>query len=281
MNSSHTQIRDQQKEVWNKFSGGWQKWNQFAMNWLSPVGKEIIANLHLTENDQVLDIAAGTGEPGLSIAKIVKNGKVIVTDLSDDMLVHARVNAREMGIYNFDTQACDVCELPFLENSFDALSCRFGFMFFPDMQIAADEMARVTKPGGRVATSVWNIPERNLWITAIMGTIAKNMELPAPPHNAPGMFRCAKPGFIEEVFKNAGLKNVGSSEVSFTLNAGDPDTYWSFMNEVAAPVVAALAKADNETTQKIKTEVYKLLHDRFPEGNMSIPCSAIVIYGEK
>ena len=193
------EIREQQKKSWNKFSGGWKKWDELTMNFLKPMGDEIIASISPSGTNKILDIAAGTGEPGLTIATMLQAGTVTITDLSEDMLAIARDNAALRGISNIETKACDVCELPFTDKSFDAISCRFGFMFFPDMQLAANEMARVLKPDGKIATSVWNIPEKNFWVTAIMGTINKNMELPPPPPGSPGMFRCAKPGLMKEI----------------------------------------------------------------------------------
>jgi hypothetical protein len=53
------------------------------------------------------------------------------------------------------------------------------------------------------------------------------------------------------------------------------------MTEVGAPIVAALSNADEATTEKIKQEVYQLVNAKFPEGNVAIDSSAIVIYGEK
>ena len=165
------QIREQQKESWNKFSSGWRKWDDLTMDFLKPMGHEIIRLLKLKDKNVVLDVAAGTGEPGLTIASMVNDGKVIITDLSEDMLEIARQNAINRQIKNIETLVCDVCELPFPDNTFDAISCRFGFMFFPDMLLAANELFRVLKPDGRLATSVWNVPENNFWVTAIMGTI--------------------------------------------------------------------------------------------------------------
>lgn len=85
----------------------------------------------------------------------------MITDLAEGMVDIARENALMRGINNIETLTCDVSDIPFLDNSFDAISCRFGFMFFPDMLLAAKEMHRVLKPGGRIATSVWNVPEKN------------------------------------------------------------------------------------------------------------------------
>ncbi|HLG02610.1 MAG TPA: class I SAM-dependent methyltransferase [Bacteroidia bacterium] len=275
------QIREQQKESWNKFSSGWKKWDSLTMDFLKPMGEEIIRLLQPKENEIVLDVAAGTGEPGLTIATMVNGGKVVITDLAEDMLVIARENAAKRGIKNIETVACDVCELPFEDNTFDAISCRFGFMFFPDMFLAAKEMARVLKPGGRMATTVWNIPEKNFWVTAIMGTINKNMELPPPPAGAPGMFRCAESGLIADLFRQAGLKKISEMEITSKMNCGTTDVYWNLMTEIGAPIVAALSKADEPMKKKIKTEVYEAINNKYAEGNIRINASALVIYGEK
>lgn len=274
-------IRDQQKEVWNKFSSGWKKWDDLMMDFLQPVGDEIVRLLNPQNNDIVLDIASGTGEPGLTIASRLGAGKVILTDLAEDMLEIASENAARRNIENIDTRVCDVSKLPFADHSFDAISCRFGFMFFPDMQLAAKEMVRVLRPGGRIATAVWDIPEKNFWVTAIMGAINKNMELPAVLPGAPGMFRCAQTGVVSDLFLKAGLTDISEVEIAGKMNCKTTDVYWNLMTDVAAPVVAALSKADEGTKAKIKAEVYDLMDQKYADGNVVIDSSAIVIYGEK
>lgn len=281
MEQQFKEIRDQQKESWNRFSEGWRKWDDLTMDFLQPMGDAIIRLLDPQPNDMVLDVAAGTGEPGLTIATKLTGGRVMITDLARYMLDIARENAEKRNIHNIDTCACDVCELPFADNTFDAISCRFGFMFFPDMLLAAKEMFRVLKPGGRIATSVWSVPEKNFWITAIMGTINRNMELPPPPPGAPGMFRCAKDGLIAGLFAEAGFTNISQEEVAGRLNAKTTDTYWNMMTEIGAPIVAALSKADDAMKEKIKTEVYEAVAERFPDGNVVIESGALVIYGKK
>jgi len=281
MDQQLEKIRDQQKESWDRFSSGWKKWDYLTMDFLKPMGDEIIRLIKPEDGDLILDIASGTGEPGLTIASQIPAGKVIISDLSDHMLTIARENAELKNIKNVETVTCDVSDLPFANNSFDAISCRFGFMFFPDMLLAAKEMVRVLKPGGRVATSVWNIAEKNFWVTAIMGTIAKNMDIPVPQPGAPSMFRCAKAGFISDLFDQVGLKNISEREVKGKLNSKTAEVYWSNMTEIGAPIVAALAKADDNLKEKIKNEVFELVNQKFPDGHVIIESSALVIYGEK
>lgn len=275
------EIRDQQKQTWNKFSSGWKKWDDLTMGFLKPIGDEIIASINPSGNQSILDVASGTGEPGLTIAAMLDGGKVILTDLAEEMLEIAKENAEVKGIKNIDINVCDICDLPFTDNSFDSISCRFGFMFFPDMQKAANEMNRVLKPGGKIATSVWDIPEKNFWVTATMGTIMKNMDLPPNPTGAPGIFRCCKPGLMKEIFENAGFKNIVEKEISTKLRSGTVERYWAMMTEVGAPIVAALSKADDALKEKIRKEVFELVKQKYPDGEIAIDASAIVISAEK
>ena len=281
MDSQLESIREQQKASWNRFSAGWKKWDELFMDFLRPMGQEIIHVLDPKGQDAVLDVAAGTGEPGLTIAARIPQGRVVITDLAASMLEIAGENAQRRGLRNVEARVCDVCALPFADQSFDAISCRFGFMFFPDMALAAREMARVLKPGGRVATAVWNVGEKNFWVTAIMGAINRNMALPAPAPGAPGMFRCAQAGWGEALFSQAGLKNVSVREVAGRLNCQTADVYWRAMTEVAAPVVAALSQADDATKEQIRHEVHQPIQQKFPDGNVQIDASALVVSGEK
>ncbi len=275
------EIREQQKASWNKFSSGWKKWDDLTMEFIQPMGDEIIRQLNPKDGDRVLDLASGTGEPGLTIASMLNRGKVMLTDLSDDMLKIAREHAANRGIDNVEFKVCDVCELPFDDNTFDAISCRFGFMFFPDMLLAAQEMVRVLKPGGRIATAVWNVPEKNFWVTAIGETINRKMQLNAPSPGAPGMFRCSKSGLLMDILQQAGFKNTSEKEVVGKLQCGTAEVYWSMMTEVAAPFVAALSKADEAMQQKIKDEVLDMVNKKYPDGNITMDSSALVIFGEK
>ena len=84
-----------------------------------------------------------------------------------------------------------------------------------------------------------------------------------------------------DLFLRAGLKNISQKEITGKLNCKTTDTYWSMMTEIGAPIVAALSKADDAVKEKIKKEVYLAVNQKFPDGNVRIDSSALVIYGEK
>ena len=281
MPSQLEQIRDQQRQTWDKFSSGWKKWDELVLNWLAPVGQELIRSAELRETSNVLDVAAGTGEPGLTAAGRVPKGSVTVTDLSDRMLEVAAENAARRGIKNFQTRQCDAGALPFPDNSFDAVLCRFGFMFFPDVDVSVKEFVRVAKPGARVCTAVWDVPDKNPWATTIIGTISKYVEMPTPPPGSPGLFRCAAPGYMETAFRKGGLKDITVKTVAGEITFKTAEEYWRFMTEIAAPVVAGLAKADEPTRKKIEATVLELARKTSPDGKPRLPWSASVISGSK
>lgn len=281
MEPALNQIRDQQRQTWDKFSTGWKKWDDKIMQWIAPVGNELIRNAALTSTSQLLDIAAGTGEPGLTAASHVPKGNVTVTDLSDQMLAFAAENAHSRGIKNFATRQCDVSAMPFADKQFDAITCRFGFMFFPDIAISLNEMIRVAKPGARISSAIWCAPEKNPWATTIMSTIAAHVEMPAISPGAPGLFRCAPAKFMSDAYRVAGLKNIVEKEISGELAFNSPEEYWNMMTDIAAPVVAGLAKADAVTHDKIKKTVQELAAKTATDGGARFRWSALAVCGEK
>jgi len=280
MNMNLEAIREQQKASWNRFAAGWKKWDPVTMEFLQPMKEAIIRYLQPNDGQKILDIAAGTGEPALSIAASNKGGTVTITDISEEMMEIAREKAIAKKLTNIETVICDASDLPFENGSFDAVSCRFGFMFFPDMQLAANEIYRVLKPGGRFATTVWNFPEKNFWVTAIMGTIMRLMEIPPPPPEVPGMFRCCKPGRMKDILEKAGFSDIEEREILSTLKTKSVDQYWEMMTEIGASVVAALSQADDGMRSKIKEEVFLLLKQKCPEI-VALEASAIIITARK
>src|SRR3954468_19554887 len=202
--ASAEEIRDAQRASWAGLSVGWEKWDSVIMDQLAPVGAAMIERLDIAEDQQHLDIAAGTGEPGLSIARLAPHGRVVLTDLAPEMLDVAARRARAQGIASVETRACSADDLPFDDATFDSVSVRFGYMFFPDMAKATTEFARVLKRGGRLCASVWIKPEENPWTSILMQAIATEAVVTPPDPDGPNMFRCAAPGYVTALYKGAG-----------------------------------------------------------------------------
>ena len=275
------EIRAAQRQMWGKFSAGWEKWNDVVLNTNREVGEAIIDALQIAEDQQHLDVAAGTGEPGLTIAKRAPGGRVTVTDIAPEMLEAARRRAKAQGLTNVGFQECGAEDLPFPDKSFDSVSCRFGFMFIPDVSTAVAEFTRVLKPGGRVGASVWAGPEVNAWATIPGGAIATEVDMPAPDPDAPGMYRWARAGAISDRFRAAGLQDVKEWDVPILLVADSAEQYWQLVQELTAPVVAALSQVDEAARARITAKVIEGAKQYESDGKVRLPGTARVIVGTK
>ena len=250
---SAEEIRDAQRATWAGLSAGWGKWDSIIMDQLRPVGTTMVERLGIAEDQQHLDIASGTGEPGLTIARLAPKGRVVLTDLVAEMLDIAVQRSKLQDIDNVETKVCSADDLPFDDATFDSVSVRFGYMFFPDMAKATAEFARVLKPGGRLCSSVWVKPDANPWTTIAMQAIATETVVAPPDPNGPNMFRCAAPGAVNALYEAAGLHDVAEWDVDVELVTQTPDEYWQMISEHVSLAVAALQQVDEAARERIRT----------------------------
>jgi SAM-dependent methyltransferase len=112
-----------------------------------------VDRLHIPSGAHVLDIATGTGNVAIPAAR---TGAIVTgVDIAPNLLVQARERATAEGLtVAFDEG--DAEALPYPDASFDIVVTMFGAMFAPRPELVASELARVLKPGGRLAMANWN-----------------------------------------------------------------------------------------------------------------------------
>src|SRR5215472_9259434 len=275
------EIRDAQRAAWAGLSAGWEKWDSVILDQLRPVGAAMIERLGIGGDQQHLDIASGTGEPGLTVAKLAPGGRVVLTDLVPEMLDIAARLARAQGGANIETKVCRADDLPFNDATFDSVSVRFGYMFFPDVAEATAEFARGLKPGGRVCSPVWAGPGENPWTTIAMQAIAAEAVLPPPGPDGPGMFRCAAPGYVSALYEAAGLREVAEWDVGVELVTRSPAQYWEMISEHVSLAVAALQQVGEPARERIAKAVIAKVSAYEQDGRVRIPGVARCILGTK
>ena len=278
---SADEIRDGQRAAWAGLSAGWEKWDAVIMDQLGPVGAAIIERLDVAEDQRHLDIASGTGEPGLSIARLAPKGHVVLTDLAAEMLDIATRRANVQGITNIETRVCSADDLAFDDAAFDSVSVRFGYMFFPDMAKATAEFARVLEPGGRLCSSVWIAPEQNPWTSIAMQAIATEAELAPPDPEKPNMFRCAAPGYVGALYEAAGLRDVEEWDVGVELVTRSAAEYWDMISEHVSLAVAALQQVDEAARERIRATAVANVSAFEKDGAVRVPGLARCIVGTK
>ena len=168
---------------------------------------------------RVLEVACGTGISTRHLAGALAAGsEICATDLNPAMLEHAaKVNGDLPGVRYATADALD---LPDPDDSYDAVVCQFGIMFFPDKLAGMKEMYRVLKPGGLVAVNVWDSFEQNPAV-GIVDRVIKEAFADDPPSflELPFGFHDLAAG--EALLAAAGFQTVVSDHVGAAVDVAD------------------------------------------------------------
>jgi ubiquinone/menaquinone biosynthesis C-methylase UbiE len=137
---------------------------KLAAELVAPLGPVLVEATRIGSGDRVLDVAAGTGNAAIPAAQT--GASVVASDLCPELLESGRALAGEQGV-ELEWREANAHALPFSDDEFDVVMSCIGVMFAPFHQLAADELVRVTKPGGRIGLISWT-PEGHigkLWAT--------------------------------------------------------------------------------------------------------------------
>jgi SAM-dependent methyltransferase len=118
----------------------------------TPIHDRVVEALAIEPEARVLDVACGTGGVALRAART--GADVVGIDISPDQLAKARRAAADEGL-DIEFDEGDAQELPYGDAEFDAVASAFGVVFAADHKRAAAELARVCRPGGRLALTAW------------------------------------------------------------------------------------------------------------------------------
>ncbi|MEP7029334.1 MAG: methyltransferase domain-containing protein [Pseudolabrys sp.] len=137
----------------------------------APYADDLAERLVKIKPRDVLETAAGTGVLTRAIAsRLSSTARIVATDLNQPMLNHAMAKQGDGG--RVEWKQADALALPFADQSFDAVVCQFGAMFFPDKVAGYKEARRVLKPGGQFLFNVWDKISENEFPDIIMQSLA-------------------------------------------------------------------------------------------------------------
>jgi ubiquinone/menaquinone biosynthesis C-methylase UbiE len=185
---------------------------------------------------RVIDLASGTGEPAISLAAHVgPQGSVTAVDQSSDLLAIAAERARNKKLSNFTTQQADAHQLPLADRTFDLATCRFGVMFFSDVERALAELRRVLKPGARACFVAWGPMEQPYWQTT-MKIVHQHVGGAMLPPGSSDLFRFSAAGSLSKVLSTAGFHDAEESTQNLPWAwPGDAEEVFEYSCAVSAP----------------------------------------------
>ena len=173
-----------------------------------PYALDLAKRLAESKPQQVLETAAGTGVVTRAIAsRLPASARIVATDLNQPMLDHAK--GRQSQDERIEWKPADAQALPFGDQSFDAVACQFGAMFFPDKVRGYREAFRVLRPGGRFIFNVWDRISENEFADVVTEALAAVF-----PNDPPRFLARTPHGYHDEETIRAELKEAGFANIS-------------------------------------------------------------------
>ena len=218
-----------------------------------------------------LDVAAGSGALAIPAARL--GARVVAVDQSPVMLQHLAARASQEGL-EIETHVMDGHALALRDDSFDVVGSQFGVMLFPDMRKGISEMARVTKPGGRVLVLAYGDPHRidflNVFVTAVQSV---RPEFTGPPEDPPPLeFQLADPARMREALVLSGLDDVNVRTVTESTEFPSGDALWDWVlgsNPIVECLLATLELAA-EDRQTIRQALNRQVRLRMENGKPAV-----------
>jgi ubiquinone/menaquinone biosynthesis C-methylase UbiE len=217
----------------------------------------VLRAAHIAQGMRVLDIAAGTGlSAEVALSAVGPTGHLTAADISPFMAEKARERlgeARNASVLVEDAQA-----LTFSDETFDAVVCNLGLMFFPEPAHALSEFRRVLRPGGWLAASVNTVPARsyNHQINVIL-----TRYVPDLCEAVTRTFSLGEGSRLEEVFREGGFSQIKTHTVKHTFVLPSFDVYYGPFERGGASTGQALAVLPDEIRRAARDEVRRDLGD--------------------
>lgn len=262
------------QDIFRKFEHtGWQKaadsYHSYWENLTSQSIEPLLDAVNATSGIFLLDVASGPGYVAGMAAK--RGARVIGVDFADIMVTKAR------QIYpSIEFREGSAEDLPFPDDTFDAVTISFGLLHFALPDKALSEANRVLKSGGRIAFTVWAQPEHAKGFEIVLNAIKKHgtLDVPLPP--GPPFFRFSDYEECKRALQIAGFQNATSSQILQTWHLPSPQALFLAFYEGTARTGPMLRAQSGENLIKIRRAITRNARMYEKNGVLEIPMPAVL-----
>jgi SAM-dependent methyltransferase len=225
----------------------------------------LLDSAHVGAGSRVLDLACGPGH--IAAAAAARGAEVVGVDISERMVELARERHPAIGF-----EVGDAERLPFPSASFDAVLAGFVFNHLPSPEAAMAEIARVLAPGGRVALTVWDEPERARIVGLLADAIREaGIDVDAQVASGPSPYRLADDAEMLKLLTGAGLAGAGVSTYAFDHPAEDADELWEGLLGGSIRTTASVERAAPEARERAREAFGRLLERHRVGDGFAVP----------
>jgi len=241
-----------QKQIWS--AGDWPGFAPIVQD----ISDLVVDQIETAEGHDFLDVATGSGNAAIAAAR--RGARVTGLDLVPALVEAARARAESEGLKAQFVEG-NAEDLPFDDDSFDRVTSIFGAMFAPRQQRTAEELARVTRPGGVLAVAAWTPDGLNGQMFKTLGA-----HMPPPPDGIVPPAMWGDEAHVRELFAETGLEL--SCEKRMAIVEFDSMEAWmAHLEADLGPVVVAKAALEPQGKWEAARGDLEELQERFNEAD--------------
>jgi ubiquinone/menaquinone biosynthesis C-methylase UbiE len=249
-----------------------ESYERFMGRWSARLADPFLDFARVDGCERVLDVGSGTGNLALAIARRAPNARVVGIDPSSAYVAFARSRARP-GL-QFETGGAEA--LPFNAASFDCALAQLVFNFIPDAPKALAQMRRVTRPGGVVATVLWDLQSGGMRMLAAFWEAVGSAADAARSSERVTAYTKEE---IAALFDEAGFGDVETTDLSIATDFASFSDYWSPFLLGQGPAGAYAASLPHDEQEALGARLRGLVLGDRPDGAFSLMARAFAVRG--
>jgi SAM-dependent methyltransferase len=251
-------------EAYERQMGRWSR--QLAPLFIEFAGVE--------EGDSVLDVGCGTGSLTMTISRLTKAAKIVGIDASKSFIKYAGAHCADPRV-TFVTG--DAQHLAYPDVSFDRCLSLLAINQIPDTPKAVNEMRRVTKPGGVIATAMWDGTGGNefndcMWDVAV--SLDSAVERPAEKHGS-----YSSPAALSALWTDAGLTSIEVKDLKISCGFASFEEFWKRYLEGQGPGAAYVVALSEDRRATLRQRLRERVLSRQRDGAFALEAKAWAVRG--